>query len=179
MSAALFFDFREASSPGAIMSQLRGWSMRRYKGGVMRNSDRLMLATLATTLALCSCKTAPATSHSASNQPAVHYTEPLVVTKAVVSPNPLVMSGNEVRGMVDVYFNHPTAESGSVSVRARIPGRPWNETVGDQKYDSGQAIVRLQIKFQLQAPATMPINVHIFASSQNDYPSSLTVTQGH
>ena len=161
------------------MSQLRGWCMKRYKGGVMRNSDRLILATLATTLALCSCKTAPGTSQSATNQPADHYTEPLTVTKAVASPNPLVMSGNEVQGMVDVYFNHPTAESGSVSVRARIPGRPWNETVGDQKYDIGQPMVRVQIKFQLQGPASMPINVHIFASSQSDYRSLLTVTQGH
>jgi hypothetical protein len=144
----------------------------------MRNSDRVILATLATALALCSCKTSPVTSQSASNQPSVHYTEPLMVIKAVVSPNPLVMSGNDVQGTVDVYFNHPTTESGSVSVRARLPGRPWNETVGDQEYDSGQAMVHVQIKFQLPGPATMPMNVHIFASSQNDYPSSLTVTKG-
>jgi hypothetical protein len=144
----------------------------------MRNSNRLVLATLATTLALCSCKTAPVTSQSASNQPAVHYAQPLMVSKVVVSPNPLVMSGNDVQGTVDVYFNHPTTDSGSLSVRARIPGRPWNETVGDQKYESGQGMVHVQIKFQLPTPATMPINVHIFASSQNDYPSSLTVIQG-
>ena len=144
----------------------------------MRNSDRLILATLGITLALCGCKTAPVTSQSASNQPTVQYTEPLMVIKAVIHPNPLVISGNDVQGIVDVYFNHPTTESGNVSVRARIPGRPWNETVGDQKYDSGQATVHVQIKFQLQAPATMPMNVHIFASSQNDYPSSLTVIQG-
>jgi hypothetical protein len=101
-----------------------------------------------------------------------------MVVKAVVSPNPLVMSGNDVQGMVDVYFNHPTTDSGSVSVRARMPGRPWNQTVGDQRYDSGQAIVRVEIKFQLTTPATMPMNVHVFTSSQNDYPSSLTVIQG-
>jgi hypothetical protein len=152
--------------------------MARYKDRAMRNSDRLILATLATTLALCSCKTAPVTSQSASNQPTVHYAEPLMVIKAVVSPNPLVMSGNDVQGIVDLYFNHPTTDSGSVSVRARIPGRPWNENVGDQKYDSGQATVHVEIKFQLQAPATMPMTVHIFASSQNDYRSSLTVIQG-
>jgi hypothetical protein len=144
----------------------------------MRNSDRLILATLATTLALCSCKTAPVTSQSASNQPTVHYTEPLMVIKAVASPNPLVMSGNDVQGTVAVYFNHPTTDSGSVSVRVRIPGRPWNQTVGDQKYDAGQAMVHVQIKFQLPMPATMPMNVHIFASSQNDFPSSLTVIHG-
>jgi len=144
----------------------------------MRNSDPLIVATLATSLALCSCKTAPVASQSASNQPAVHYTEPLMVTKAVVRPNPLVMSGNDVQGTVDVYFNHPTPDSGSVSVRARIPGRPWNQTVGDQKYDSGQAMVHVQIKLQSPSPGTMPMNVHIFASSQNDYPSSLTVIQG-
>jgi len=144
----------------------------------MRNLDRLILAMLATTLVLCSCKTTPVTSQSASNRPTVQYTDPLKVIKAVVSPNPLLMSGNDVQGMVDVYFNHPTPDSGSVSVRARIPGRPWNQTVGDQKYESGQAMVHVQIKFQLPTPATMPMNVHIFASSQNDYPSSLTVIQG-
>jgi hypothetical protein len=143
----------------------------------MRNSDRLILATLAITLALCSCKTAPVTSQSVSSQSTVHSTEPLMVIKAVVRPNPVVMSGNDVQGTVAVYFNHPTTDSGSVSVRVRIPGRPWNETVGEQKYDSGQATVDVQIKFQSPTPATMPINVHIFASSQNDYPSSLTVIQ--
>ena len=152
--------------------------MTSNKGGAMRNSDRLIIAAFATTLVLCSCKTAPVTPVSGSNQPTVHYTEPLMVIKAVASPNPLVMAGNDVDGIVDVYFNHPTTDSGSVSVRARIPGRPWNQTVGDQKYDSGQAMVRVQIKFQLPTPATMPMNVHIFASSQKDYPSSLTVIQG-
>ncbi|MBV8101576.1 MAG: hypothetical protein JOZ31_20735 [Verrucomicrobia bacterium] len=49
--------------------------------------------------------------------------------------------------------------------------------MGDQKYDSGRAMVHVPIKFQLPTPATMPMNVHIFASSQNDYPSSLTVIQ--
>src|SRR5215472_15173716 len=106
----------------------------------MRNSDRFILAALAITLTLCGCEAARKTSQSASNQPTVHYSEPLMVSKAVVSPNPLVMSGNDVQGIVDVYFNHPTTDSGSVSVRARIPGRPWNETVGDQKYDAGQAM---------------------------------------
>jgi hypothetical protein len=153
--------------------------MTRYKGEAMQNSGRLILAAFGTALALCGCQAARKTSQSASNQTTVHYSEPLMVSKAVVSPNPLVMSGNDVQGIVDVYFNHPTTDSGSVSVRARIPGRPWNETVGEQKYDSGQAMVRVEIKLQLQAPATMPMNVHIFASSQTDYPSSLTVSQGH
>ena len=144
----------------------------------MRNSDRLILAAFATALALSSCKTAPVTSQSASSQATVRYTEPLKVIKTVVSPNPLVMAGNDVEGTVDVYFNHPTTDSGSVSVRARIPGRPWNQTVGDQKYDSGQAMLHVPIKFQLPTTATMPIYVHIFASSQNVYPTSLTVIQG-
>jgi hypothetical protein len=152
--------------------------MTRYKSGAMRNSDRLILAAFATTLVLCSCRTAAVTSASGSNQPTVHYTEPLMVIKAVASPHPLVMAGNDVQGIVDVYFNHPTTDSGSVSVRARIPGRPWNETVGDQRYDSGQGMVRVEIKFQLPAPATIPMNVHIFASSQKDYPSSLIIIQG-
>jgi hypothetical protein len=144
----------------------------------MRNASR-MFALFASGLLFGGCETGSVNSASTNHQPPIRYTQPLMVVSTVLSPNPLVMSANEVQGIVDVYFNHPTTDSGSVSVRVRIPDRPWDDTVGDQRYAAGEVTVRVPIRFQLNTPATIPMNVHIFASSQKDYPGSLSIVKGH